>query len=78
MECPGCGRDTHKLVFDSSGGGCEFCIKAPSVDVGGVVVRGVNKYKPKMSHNEMMHISTRHIGTDGKIHSAPRYETKDY
>jgi hypothetical protein len=79
MICDGCEGETGRLRAVGSDWLCKTCLGGnldrPSV---GIVVRGVNKYAPKMTHNEKMHIKTRHIGKDGMVHSHPRYETKDW
>jgi hypothetical protein len=80
MKCDKCGEEVLRMTFRKDGFGCEFCLpvdgqfgRAP-----GMIVKGENKYAPKMTHNEIMHIKTRRVGPDGRVHSAKRYETKDY
>ena len=78
MTCEKCKSNVVRMVFTDSGWGCDYCLQPTGQSYGSTVIRGENKYAPNLTHNEIMHIKTRHIGVDGKVHAAPRYETKDH
>ena len=78
MKCDRCESEVLRMTFRDGDFGCEFCSPVDGQFSGGTIVRGENKFAPQMTRAEIMHIKTRNIGRDGRIHSAPRYETKNF
>lgn len=68
------------MTFADDGFGCEFCLPVDGqfARTNGIVIRGENSENKKMTHAEIMHIKTRAVGRDGRVHSHPRWETKDF
>ena len=77
MTCDKCSSTVLRMTYGDNGFGCEFCMPRDGQFGGGVIVKGENRYAPNMTHADIMHIKTRHVGKDGMVHAAKRWETKD-
>ena len=79
FKCENCGADAKRLICRDNFLGCNHCyVEEMQNNIGALHQRGVNKYKPKMTHAEKQHILTRRIGRDGLVHADKRWETKDF
>lgn len=79
MTCDNCKSETHKLICGKDGIRCPSCYQAEASSREAWMFRSAgNKWAPKMTHADRMHITTRHIGPEGRVISHPKWETKDY
>lgn len=83
MMCDGCGNETLVVRYSNQRGFvCHPCIpseeKPASTLSPHVLQKEGNRYKPKMTRAEAMHIKTRRLRPDGEVRPDRRWDTKAY